>query len=178
MGTDSVTVRPATGGDFGKIAALTNRFITDTAIHFAYEPVDAAGLRTSWEKARGVYPWLVAEADGVFAGYAKAGVWRDRTAYSWTPEAGIYVEPAVHRRGVGRLLYGRLIDALRDAGFHSVIGGITLPNDASVRLHESLGFVKVGHVRHAGWKLGQWHDVGFWQLALRGGDHEPTLIGR
>lgn len=165
-------VRPAIASDFDAIAALTNIYITTTAIHFSYDPVTAEELRTAWEKhAR--YPFVVAELDGRFAGYAKAGPWRERAAYQWTPESGIYVEPFAQRRGVGAALYARLIDALKAQGFHSVIGGVTLPNEASVRLHERLGFVKISHVKDAGWKFNQWHDVGFWQLMLNPGASPP-----
>lgn len=164
-------IRPAVTADFEAIAALTNIYINTTAIHFSYEPVTAAELRGLWEKYRATYPFLVAEIDGRFAGYAKAGVWRDRTAYQWTPECGIYIEPWAQGKGVGSKLYGALIDGLRAQGFHSVIGGITLPNEPSVRLHEKLGFVKISHVKHAGWKFGAWHDVGFWQLMLAGEGH-------
>lgn len=161
-----VLVRGARAEDFDAIAALTNVFIRDTSIHFGYDPVTPDELRSAWTRARERYPWLVAEVGGRFAGYCKAGIWRDRAAYGWTPEAGVYVEEHARRRGVGRALYERLIETLHRQGFHSVVAGITLPNDASVRLHEAVGFVHTGTVRCAGWKLGQWHDVGFWQREL------------
>jgi L-amino acid N-acyltransferase YncA len=161
-----LSIRPANAQDFDAVAALTNHFIVHTSIHFGTEPVTAAELRASWEKSAGVYPYLVAESEGRFAGYAKAGVWRERAAYRWTPEAGIYVEEWTRGKGVGTALYRALLNELTARGFESVIGGITLPNDASVRLHERCGFVKVGHVARAGWKFGAWHDVGFWQAML------------
>lgn len=159
-------IRSARPDDFLAIAALTNRYITGSAIHFSYEPVTAQDLLALFEKHRARYPWIVAELDGGFAGYAKAGPWRDRAAYDWTPEAGIYIEPAFHRRGVGRALYLRLFEILREQGYHSLIAGATLPNDASVRLHESVGFVKLGQFPRVGWKMGRWWDVGFWQKEL------------
>ncbi len=169
-------IRPVGAGDFEAVARLTNHYIETTAIHFGTEPVTPGELRAGWEKYAGRYPFLVVELDGRFGGYAKAGVWRDRAAYQWTPEAGIYVETWTQGRGVGTALYRALLDELRGRGFHSVIGGITLPNEASVRLHERVGFVKVGHVRHAGWKFGAWHDVGFWQAMLTG-DGPPREPG-
>lgn len=159
-------IRAAEPGDFPSIAALNNHFILHTAIHFGYEPVSPAAMETQWREQRERYPWLVAVVDGAFAGYCKAGVWRERSAYAWTPEAGIYVEERVRRRGVGAALYRRLFEALRAQGYQTVVGGITLPNEPSVRLHESVGFVHVGTVARAGWKFGRWHDVGFWQRAL------------
>ncbi len=159
-------VRPARADDFDNIAALTNHFINTTPIHFSYQPVTPDELRHLWQSKLHLYPWLVAEADNAFAGYAKAGPWRERSAYQWTPEAGIYVEPRFHRQGVGRALYLKLFDVLRAQGYHSLIGGLTLPNPASQRLHESLGFRPAGIVRRAGWKMNQWWDVAFYQYDL------------
>lgn len=176
-------IRPVRDDDFDAIAALTNRYIVGATTHFAYEPVTADELRDGWRKHRDRYPFLVAETPedpapnsaspqrapsgaSRFAGYAKAGPWRERAAYAWTPEVSIYIEPAAHRRGIGKTLYAALLTDLRTRGFHSAIAGITLPNPASIRLHESLGFTPVGTVRHAGWKLDAWHDVGFWQVML------------
>jgi phosphinothricin acetyltransferase len=168
--------RPTHEQDFQAIAGLTNEFIRSTAVHFGYEPVTPEELAAVWRETRDRYPWLSAEVDGRFAGYAKAGAWRTRTAYQWTAEVGIYIEEWARGRGVGRTLYQALLDELRTRGFHSAIGGITLPNEPSVRLHEALGFKPVGVVRDAGHKLGAWHDVGFWQLILRDGAHEPRPL--
>lgn len=167
-------IRPARDDDFAAIAALTNRYVVGTATHFAYEPVTEGELRDAWRKHRERYPFLVVEIPDAtasspaprFAGYAKAGPWRERAAYGWTPEVGIYIEPDAHGRGVGKALYAALLDELRTRGFHSAVAAITMPNPASLRLHESLGFTPVGTVRHAGWKLDAWHDVAFWQVML------------
>lgn len=171
----SMLIRPIQPADFDAVAALTNIYIRDTAIHFATQPVSADELRASWQRTRERYPWLVAEVDqptpaaqagGAFAGFARAYTWRERAAYQWTPEVGVYVEPRFHRRGVGRALYAKLLDILRRQGYRSAVAGITLPSEPSVRLHEAMGFVRVGTVRDAGFKLGRWHDVGFWQVRL------------
>lgn len=171
-----MVIRSVRAGDFDAIATLTNHFILGTPIHFGHDPVTADELRVHWERFRDRYPFLVAEADGAFAGYAKAGVWRDRAAYTWTPETGIYIRPELHGRGIGKALYRVLIDTLRAQGFHSAVGGITIPNEASVRLHESLGFVHVGTVKHAGWKFNHWHDAGFWQIVLKDADHRAAPV--
>jgi len=164
----AMSIRLAREDDFVAIAAITNPYIASTAIHFGYEPVTADELAAPWRA--GAYPWLVLDEDGVI-GYAKAGVWRERAAYRWTAETGIYLAPTAHGRGLGTALYGALLDELAQRGFRSVVTGITLPNAASVRLHQRLGFVDVGVVREAGFKLGAWHDVSFWQkrLATAGG---------
>ena len=170
-------MRAAVASDFDPIAELTNHFIAETAIHFGYEPVTGEALRAGWQGHRARYPTLVAELDGGFAGFCKAGPWRERAAYAWTVETGVYVRPALHRRGVGRALYAPLLDGLRAQGFQTVVAGIALPNDASVRLHEALGFAKVAHVARAGWKFGAWHDVGFWQRDLAAPGSPPAPLG-
>jgi phosphinothricin acetyltransferase len=169
-----MVIRPAGVDDFPAIAELTNVFIRSTAIHFAFAPITDSDLVEQWRETERRYPWLTAEIDGSFAGYAKAGPWRTRSAYQWTAEAGIYIQSEYHGRGVGKRLYSALIAELRQRGFHSVIGGMTMPNEASVRLHQSLGFEYVGTFRQAGFKLDQWHDVAFWQLRLRDVHHVPA----
>lgn len=107
------------------------------------------------------------------AGYAYAGLHRSRAAYRWAADVSVYVSPAHHRTGVGRELYEALFDTLRNQGVRVVCAGVTLPNEASVGLHEAMGFTPVGVYRNIGWKLGQWHDVGWWQLALLPQEGEP-----
>jgi L-amino acid N-acyltransferase YncA len=170
------TLRLANPADFVAIAALTNHYITTTTIHFGYEPVTAAELARQHDEHAALYPWLVADAAGVVVGYAKAGGFRSRPAYRWCTETGIYLQPAHCGRGLGRQLYARLLAVLRAQGFHAAIGGIALPNPASVRLHEALGFRQVGVVARAGRKFERWHDLGFWQLLLRPADHAPTPL--
>lgn len=175
-------IRPAKPADFPAIAAITNHFIVHTAIHFGYDPVTPDELRAGWEKTREKYPFLVAEApvsEGdapAIAGFAKVTAWRDRDAYQWTAEPGIYIDPRFHRRGIGRALYIALIDACRDRGFHTLVAGITLPNDASVKLHEAVGFRKIAHNTQVGWKFDRWHDTGFWQLMLRDEAHKAQPL--
>lgn len=160
------TVRDFEPQDVAPATALTNWYIEHTAVHFAYDHVSEATFQAAWQQGRTTHPWLAVEVDGVFAGYAKAGVWRDRKAYERTCETGIYVERGMEGRGVGRALYGELLPRLQAAGFHTVIGGMTLPNPASAALHERAGFRKVAHFEQVGRKFDQWHDVGFWQLTF------------
>lgn len=109
------------------------------------------------------FPWFVADDNGSVLGYAKAGTWRDRTAYDWTAEIGLYIRADVRGRGLGRALYTALLDDLAQRGFRSAIAGITLPNEASIELHRKFGFQSVGIVRDAGFKHGRWCDVEFFQ---------------
>ncbi|CAG0959193.1 phosphinothricin acetyltransferase [Phycisphaerales bacterium] len=159
-------IRPATVSDFPAIAALTNHFIANTTIHFGTTPVTADELTAAWLQSRDTYPQLVAELDGRFAGFAKAYRWREREAYAKTAEVGIYILLDLHRRGVGRALYSALLDDCRTRGFHTAIGGIALPNEPSIRLHEKLGFTHIGTFRECGYKHGAWRDVAFYQMML------------
>ncbi len=159
-------IRPVRPTDFDALAAITNFYIERTTIHFGLAAVTAAELRGLWE-AHPRHPYLVSEdEDGAVVAYAKAGVWRERAAYAQTAEVGIYVREGLQRRGIGRPLYLALIEACRAAGLHTLVGGITLPNDASVRLHEACGFVRVATFKEVGRKFDAWHDVGFWQRLL------------
>jgi L-amino acid N-acyltransferase YncA len=158
-----VTIREPIDTDFAAIAAITNHYIATSAIHFGYEPVAEAELLA---QAHDRFPWLVADDAGRVLGYAKAGTWRARDAYQWTCELGLYVAPDARGRGIGTALYAALLDACALRGFRSAIAGITLPNPASIALHERFGFAPVGVFAQAGYKLGAWHDVAFFQKLL------------
>ena len=113
------------------------------------------------------YPWIVAEDEsGALVGYAYASAFRTRPAYRFAVESSIYLAPAAQGRRLGRRLYGSVLETVKAQGFAQCIGAITLPNPASVRLHEALGFTEAGVYRRIGYKLGGWHDVGLWQLEL------------
>lgn len=160
------TIRPTAPGDFEAIANLTNHYIRHTAIHFGYDDVTPAEFERAWIDTRATYPWFTAEVDGRFAGYAKAAVWRERAAYKWCAETAIYMEDFAQRTGAARALYQVLLDELKARGFHTAIAGATLPNPASVRFHETMGFKTIGTFREVGRKFDQWHDVIFWQKML------------
>jgi L-amino acid N-acyltransferase YncA len=108
-------------------------------------------------------PWLIAETSGRVAGYAYAAPWKTRTAYRFSVETSVYVEPGQIGRGVGSLLYNELFSILQAKGIHAVIAGISLPNETSVSFHEKFGFQKVGYFREVGLKFNRWIDVGYWQ---------------
>ena len=109
--------------------------------------------------------WLVAEAGGHVAGYAYGSTHRTRAAYASSCDVAVYVDPAHARQGFGRALYGELLRLL-GAKYHAAFAGIALPNEASVGLHEAMGFTPVGIYREVGWKMGGWRDVGWWQRLL------------
>jgi len=158
-----MAIRPARDEDIPAITAITNHYIVTSAVHFAYEPLTEGELLAQWHGYRERFPWLVIEDGGQVAGFAKAGTWRDRAAYAWTAETGVYLADAARGKGLGRRVYVALLDELARRGFRSAVAGITLPNDPSVALHLSLGFEPVGTFRDAGWKMNAWRDVGFWQ---------------
>ena len=110
--------------------------------------------------------WLVAEVDGQVAGYAYGSPHRTREAYATSCDVGIYVDPAFARQGIGRTLYADLLAELKRQGYHAAFAGIALPNDASIGLHEAMGFTPIGVYREVGWKMGGWRDVGWWQRLL------------
>lgn len=153
-------VRSVRDEDFDAIAAITNYYIANTTVHFGYGAVTPDELRAQRSDR---YPFLVYEEKGHVLAYAKAGVWRTREAYTWTPELGVYVAHGARGRGIGRTVYTALLLECERAGFRSVVAGITMPNDASVKLHVALGFDYVGTFRDAGWKHGTWNDVAWYQ---------------
>ena len=111
-------------------------------------------------------PWFVWEENGRVLGYAYAGKWKSRCAYRYSVESSIYLAKEATGRGLGTKLYVALIDALHTKGIHSIIGGIALPNPASIGISEKLGFQKIGHFKEVGWKFEQWIDVGYWEMIL------------
>jgi phosphinothricin acetyltransferase len=162
-----MNLRLATALDATPICAIYNPYVATTSISFEEDPVSEQDMakRIADVGAAGL-PWLVLEADGRIAGYAYATRWRVRPAYRTSVESTIYLDPAFAGRGLGRLLYSALLDALRQRDVHMVIGGIALPNENSIALHEKLGFRKVAHFSEVGMKFGRWTDVGYWELRL------------
>jgi len=158
-------IREAAARDYPAIADIYNHYIKSTAITFEEIQVTVADIESrAHSVAASGLPWLVAIADNHIAGYAYATRWRERSAYRNTVEVTVYLDPDSVGRGYGTALYKQLLDLLRRKGLHVAIGCIALPNEASVRLHEKLGFIKVGHLEEVGYKLGRWVDVGYWQV--------------
>jgi phosphinothricin acetyltransferase len=166
----AVLIRLAAAGDAAAVAAIYRPYVEDSRISFEEAAPDAVEIakRIAGDKP-GLYPWLVAQEDGGLLGYAASSPFRTRPAYRWIVETGIYLDPSAHGRGVGRALLSKLVALLERQGFAAAIGAIALPNDASVKLHEKLGFYHAGTYRQVGFKKGEWIDVGLWQreLALR-----------
>ena len=161
--------------DAAACAAIYAPNVEASATSFEEQAPSAEEIATRIERTAATHPWLVAEADGEVLGYAYACRHRERPAYRWSADVSVYVAEAERGRGVGRGLYEGLFERLRNRGFRVACAGITLPNEASIALHESLGFVAVGVFRRIGWKVGAWRDVGWWQLDLAPESGEPPL---
>ncbi len=170
----AVRVRAVREGDALAIAAIYRPYVESSVASFEDVAPDAAEIDRRIQGDPRL-PWLVAEDPGVgVVGYAYATRHRTRAAYRWSVDCSVYVAGVTHGQGVGRLLYRDLFPLLRDLGYVRAYAGIALPNPASVRLHESIGFSPVGVYRRVGYKHGAWHDVGWWQLSLRDDDHDST----
>jgi len=161
------SIRLATERDAKTVADIYAPNVTDTVISFESEPPGAEEMRRRIEATLERYPWLVCEHRGRALGYAYAGAHGSRAAYQWSVDVSVYVRGEAHRTGVGRALYTSLFAALKVQGFYNAFAGATLPNPASVGLHEAMGFRPVGVYRGTGYKMGAWHDVGWWHLPLR-----------
>ena len=159
--------------DAARCAAIYAPFVRDTVISLEERLPDAAEIARRIERISHTHPWLVAEEDGELRGFAYGSLHRERAAYRWATDVTVYVDPARQRRGIGRSLYTVLFERLARQGFHVACAGITLPNQASVGLHESLSFVPVGVYRRIGFKFGAWWDVGWWQVRLISAGGEP-----
>lgn len=174
------TVRIATPEDGAALAAIYQGYVLNTPISFEETPPSPAEMAARIGKVLPDYPFLVFEEDGEILAYAYASRHRERTAYRWACDVGVYAAPSAHRRGIGRRLYTVLLDLLRRQGFHTAHAGITLPNENSVGLHEAMGFSPVGVWREVGFKSGAWRDVGWWQRMIGSGPPtgEPAPFAR
>ena len=163
----ALTIRDADPGrDAAACAAIYAPHVLESPTSFEEAPPDDAEMAGRIARGSSSHPWLVAEGEDGLRGYAYACRHRERPAYRWSADVSVYVSGAHRRQGVGRRLYESLFERLRRQGFRTACAGITLPNDASVALHEGLGFAPVGVYRQIGWKAGAWRDVGWWQLDL------------
>ncbi|HLK37091.1 MAG TPA: arsinothricin resistance N-acetyltransferase ArsN1 family B [Polyangiaceae bacterium] len=160
-------IRIADAADAPGVAEVYAPMVARTAISFETEPPTSDEMARRIAVTLAFGPWLVCVDDGRVDGYAYASPHRDRAAYRWSVDVSVYVRDGQRRSGIGRALYGSLLGLLRAQGFYAAHAGITLPNAASVGLHEGLGFRPVGVYSRVGFKGGAWHDVGWWQLELR-----------
>ena len=159
-------IRQATSDDAAAMLEIYRPIVEDTAISFELAVPSADDFASRIEKYLATHEWLVAEKDGEIAGYAYASPHRARAAYRFSAEVSVYVHPHYQGQGLGKRLYTALFDSIRERGFHSAYGGITLPNDASVALHKACGFSEIGTFSEVGFKYDTWHDVSWWQRKI------------
>jgi L-amino acid N-acyltransferase YncA len=159
-------IERATEADADGILDIYGPLIDATTITFETERPTREQMAARIREIGGAFPWLVWREKGKVAGYAYASSHRARAAYRWAVEVSVYVDAKRHRKGIARSLYLKLFEILRAQRLELALAGITLPNDASVRFHESMGFEPIGVYREIGFKHGAWRDVGWWRLPL------------
>jgi len=161
-------IRAVSDRDVDSITKIYNYYITETVATFEEEPVTAEIMATRINRIKtDELPWLVAEDEmGNIVGYAYATKWRERFAYRFSAEVTVYLSVNNSGKGIGTKLYQALFTELQERSIHSVIAGITLPNSASIALHEKFAMQQVAHFKEVGFKFGQWLDTGYWQVQL------------
>lgn len=170
----AVRIRFAEPADAAAIQAIYAPNVESTPISFELRPPTVNEMAQRMAKISAQYPWLVCDTSGTVAGYVYACQHRERAAYRWAVDVTVYVDSAFRRRGVGRALYTSLLGLLRLQGYTQAYAGITLPNPASVGVHESVGFVPLAVFPRVGYKMGEWRDVGWWRLVLHDVGGEPA----
>lgn len=160
------TIRLIRPEDAQSVLDIYAPYVRDTNISFEYEVPTLVEFQQRIAAITAQYPWLVCEHNGEITGYAYAGPHRARTAYQWSVESAIYIKQGFTGKGIGKLLYTKLFELLKEKGYVSVFAGMTAPNDASERLHKALGFEDVGTFKKIGYKNGAWHDTKWFQLRL------------
>jgi phosphinothricin acetyltransferase len=161
-----IMIRAIRPEDATQICAIYNYYIENTIVTFEETPVSESEMKSRIVQNTQKHPWIVYEQEGAIIGYAYASEWKSRCAYKYSVETTVYLKNDATGRSVGSKLYGELIRLLRDKSMHAAIGGIALPNDASVALHEKFGFEKIGQFKQVGYKFDTWIDVGYWELIL------------
>ena len=160
-------IRPATLADAAQIVDIYNHYIATSYATFEVDPIDAAEMATRIEDVlAGGYPFFICEQESEIVGYAYGHQYRPRPAYRYSAETSVYIKPGHEGKSIGTMLYEKLFAELKNGELHAIIAGISLPNDASVRLHEKFGMEKVAHFREVGRKFDRWIDVGYWEIVV------------
>jgi len=160
-------IRPVQLSDAPQLTEMYNYYIRETTSTIELEELSVSDFEARITKITSKFPYIVWEEKGEILGYAYATTFRERAGYRFTVETSVYVRKDQIKNKIGSKLYVELIRLVTEKGFHRAIGGLTLPNPASERFHEKMGFKKVAHFHEVGQKFGNWHDVGFWQLDLK-----------
>ena len=152
--------------DAHDIMEIYNYYITFTHVTFEERPLTLTEMENRISDIKVDFPWIVYIDNERILGYAYANKWRTRSAYRYSVESTVYLRHDAIGKGIGSVLYGHLLNTLRETGYHAVIGSLALPNDESVRLHEKFGYKQTAHLKEVGKKFGKWIDVGYWELIL------------
>jgi phosphinothricin acetyltransferase len=160
-------IREAVPEDASGICEIYNHYVESTIITFEEQAVTVPEMEARiCEITEASLPWLVCVEDGSIIGYSYASKWKGRCAFRFSVEGTVYLKQGFYGKGIGGALYAQVIARLREKSMHCIVGGIALPNLASVALHEKMGFKKAAHFAEVGWKFNQWIDVGYWELIL------------
>lgn len=159
-------IRTVRKEDATQIRDIYNYYILNSVITFEEVPVTTAEMEQRITNIASGFPWVVYEENKEILGYAYGTKWKIRSAYKHATEVTVYLKQGAFKKGLGTRLYTELIDRLKKKEFHALIGGIALPNDASIALHKKLGFQKIGHFKEVGFKFNRWVDVTYWELLL------------
>jgi L-amino acid N-acyltransferase YncA len=159
-------IRSVNVEDAKSICEIYNHYVLNTTVTFEESAIAIEEMQNRIKDVTSHLPWYVAEEQGRLVGYAYATKWKARSAYRFSVESTVYVHHELVGKGIGKQLYQALISELRTRSLHCVLGGIALPNEASIALHEKMGFVKTAQIKEVGRKFDQWLDVGYWELIL------------
>jgi len=172
----SINIRFVQPSDAPALLSIYSPIVLETATSFEVEVPTISTFVDRINTYSSKSPWLVAEVNGQIIGYAYGTSHRSRQAYQWNQEVTVYVHPDFKRQGIARDLYSKLLELLRFMGFGKAIAVITIPNDASIQFHSSMGFRHIGEMKNVGFKLGQWHSTSWWDLELQPVSNEPIEI--
>ena len=159
-------IRNVSVNDAVQICDIYNYYVKNTIITFEETPVPVHEMRSRIEQITKKLPWIVYQEKNQIVGYAYASEWKSRCAYKYSVETTVYLKYGMEGNGIGSILYDELLDLLRKKNYHAALGGISLPNDVSVALHEKFGFQKIAQFKEVGYKFDKWIDVGYWELIL------------
>ena len=159
-------IRTVSQKDAKEICEIYNQYVLNTIVTFEEESVQPEDMLQRIDGITQKLPWIIYEENNHIIGYAYASEWKSRCAYKHSVESTVYLKNGASGKGIGSMLYRNLLNQLRSKNIHAVIGGIALPNESSVALHEKFGFEKIGQFKEVGYKFDQWIDVGYWELML------------
>ena len=159
-------IRPFHKNDIQELLEIYNYYVVNSTATFDLEPLSLTAFTEKINRITTDYPCIVFEENKALLGFAYGSRFRPKPAYNYVVESTVYVKHNIHGKQIGTKLYAELLQLLRQMNLHTVLGVLTIPNEASIRLHEKFGFKQVADLKEVGLKFGKWQDVGIWQLHL------------